>query len=50
VSRAYIHHRVGRTARKADERARGRANAARRGGYGSAMAPARRNSSTRAGV
>jgi ATP-dependent RNA helicase RhlE len=37
-------------ARKADERARGRANAARRGGYGSAMAPARRNSSSRAGV
>ena len=37
-------------ARKADERARARANAARRGGYGSAMAPARRSSSTRAGV
>jgi ATP-dependent RNA helicase RhlE len=37
-------------ARKADDRARARANAARRGGYGSAMAPARRSSSTRAGV
>jgi ATP-dependent RNA helicase RhlE len=37
-------------ARKADERARGRANAARRGGYGSATTPARRSSSTRAGV
>jgi ATP-dependent RNA helicase RhlE len=37
-------------ARKADDRARARANAARRGGYGSAMASARRSSSTRAGV
>jgi ATP-dependent RNA helicase RhlE len=37
-------------ARKADERARARANAARRGGYGSAMTPARRNSSRRVGV
>jgi ATP-dependent RNA helicase RhlE len=38
-------------ARRSDERARARANAARRGGgYGSAMAPARRSSSTRAGV
>jgi ATP-dependent RNA helicase RhlE len=37
-------------ARKSDERARARANAARRGGYGSATTPARRNSSMRAGV
>jgi ATP-dependent RNA helicase RhlE len=37
-------------ARKADERSRGRVNAARRGGYGSAMTPARRRSSMRAGV
>jgi ATP-dependent RNA helicase RhlE len=36
-------------ARKSDERARARANAARRG-YGSATTPARRNSSMRAGV
>ena len=36
--------------RKADERARARANAARRGGYGSATTPARRSSSMRAGV
>jgi ATP-dependent RNA helicase RhlE len=37
-------------ARKADDRARARANAARRAGYGSVMTPARRSSSTRAGV
>ena len=37
-------------ARKSDERARARANAARRSGYGSATAPARRSSSMRAGV
>jgi ATP-dependent RNA helicase RhlE len=37
-------------ARKSDERARARANAARRGGYGSATTPARRSSSMRAGV
>jgi ATP-dependent RNA helicase RhlE len=38
-------------ARKSDDRQRARANAARRGGgYGSALAPARRSSSTRAGV
>jgi ATP-dependent RNA helicase RhlE len=37
-------------ARRADERARARTNAARRGGYGAAMTPVRRSSSRRAGV
>ena len=37
-------------ARRADERARARGNAARRRGYGSAIAPARRSASSRAGV
>src|SRR5207237_10617869 len=36
--------------RRADERARAREKAARRSGYGSAMAPARRSASSRAGV